>query len=67
MVPAYYRLITSYAGQDSVVATCAAFALLVGLGWLAVRRFGFGWLNRLYVAQMLIIWVGILFYFSFIG
>lgn len=63
MVPAYYQLITSYTAQDTVVVLCWCFAALTFLGWQIITRFGFRWLEAIYLTQMLAVWVGLQLFF----
>jgi hypothetical protein len=64
MVQEYYLLVSNYQQQDTAVLIGLAFALLVCAGWPLVRWFKYPWLEKLYVAQFILIWVGILFLFS---
>lgn len=60
MAPEYYALIESYARQDQAVLITFILAMLVLAGWLVIRRFGFRWLEQIYIGQLLVIYAALL-------
>lgn len=59
MIAQYYLLVSSYQSQDTAILVTFGLAMFLLFGWAVSRRVG-QLAERLYVGQMLAIYIGLL-------